>query len=502
MSPILLLAALAFASPGRKVVVCDDVRDPLTLDPQREFSEKNHTILQQIYEPLVRFDSDGRIEPALAVTWERKDPLRMRFHLREGVRFHNGEPFDAEAVRFSLSRYLDPKTGFPGGGFLTSIDKAEVIDAGTVDIVTKFPDGLLLNRLAALVLIFPPGYVKEKGETALASEPVGTGPFRFVRWIKGDRIMLEANPDYWRKGFPRISALEFKFAPLRDQVDLLLSGQVDLVTDVPGTQTLRLSRSGQVQIEKRPTFATVAATVNTSTGPLADVRVRRALNLATDKGELIRYDLLGNGEPLAGVTFPAEFGHNDSLKPYPFDPERARRELEQSGWPHGFHLKTFLKSNAERTGRIIAAQLKRVGVTLDVTMVPDALLVETMRREPWDLAIADVPDPMQHSYFIQAILFYSKSPFSLTRDPEYDSRLERMIGTLDEKRQREACEGLDAYIFDNALGLFTYQKIRTYGMTKGLTFTPYRSGMPYFFDLAFKDSDPHGDTAKEAKAVH
>src|SRR3989344_5745585 len=162
-----------------RLVVCDDVMPPLTLDPHKEFAEKNHILLQQIYEGLVRFDAEGRIEPALAVSWTRIDALRMRFKLREGVRFHNGDPFTANSVRFTVERYLDPKTGFPALGFISSLDRAEVVDELTVDLITHYPDGLLLNRLAGFILIVPEEHVRKAGDTALNDAPVGTGPFVF-----------------------------------------------------------------------------------------------------------------------------------------------------------------------------------------------------------------------------------------------------------------------------------------------------------------------------------
>jgi peptide/nickel transport system substrate-binding protein len=132
LGPIALVLTLASSAlAGGTLVVCAGAQEPATLDPQREFTEKNHTIVQQIYDGLVRFGPEGTIEPALAVAWQRVEPLRMRFQLREGVRFHNGEPFNAEAVKFTIERYLDPETGFPALSFLDSIDRVEIIDFKT-----------------------------------------------------------------------------------------------------------------------------------------------------------------------------------------------------------------------------------------------------------------------------------------------------------------------------------------------------------------------------------
>lgn len=488
-APAFLLALLlapgvsAGESPrGKTLVVCDDVQDPMTLDPQKEFSEKNHTLLQQVYEGLVRLDSEGRVEPALALSWERLDPRRVRFHLRPGVRFHDGEPFDAEAVRFSLARYLDPGTGFPALGFIASLERAEVVDPLTVDIVTKFPDGLLLNRLAGFILIVAPGRAPLEGAESLAQKPAGTGPFMFESWERGRAVSLKANADYWRKGFPKAERLVFRFIPAKKQVAALLSGEVDLLTELPGARTTEALQSGRVDIVKRPTFYTVTASLNASEGPLADLRVRRALNYAIDKEELIRYDLLGNGQILATTTMEQEEGHNPELKPFPYDPKKARALLAAAGYPKGFKLKAAVKMQGERAAGILAHQLKRVGVELETRVFADADLPRALAAERWDMFLAGCPDPMAHSYFIQSIFLFSQSPYRVSLNPEYDRRMTAMAGALDAAERTALARELDAYVRDEALLLFLYQRIKTYGVRKGIVFRPTITGMPYFSD--------------------
>jgi peptide/nickel transport system substrate-binding protein len=502
----LLVAALAagpiFASTpsARGVVVCDDVRDPLTLDPQKEFSEKNHTLVQQIYEGLVRFDADGKIEPALAVSWERVDPLKMRFHLREGVKFHNGEPFNAEAVRFSIARYLDPKTGFPAVGFLSSLDRADAVDDRTVDIVTKFPDGLLLNRLAGFVLIVPPAYLKEKGDDTLRENPVGTGPFVFDSWEKGKRIILRANAEYWLKGYPRVRSLEFAFVPWDLQVKELLSGQLDIVTELPGTQTAAVTESRMAKVIKRETFYTMTAPLNVSRGPLSDLRVRQALNYAVNKDDLIRFDLLGNGRELATLTMSGEEGHDESLLPYPYDPNRARSLLAEAGYKGGLTLSALVKEQGLRTAKIIRTQLGLVGVRLKIKTTTDSEIVHDIASRSWDLVFGGCPDPMVHTYFIPTIILYSKSPYSVGHDAELDRMLEDMSTTLDQAEREKKAKAIDRRIHDEALSIFTYQRIKTYGVSNRVKFTPWVTGMPYFYGLEEDGENKKAETVMGADA--
>jgi peptide/nickel transport system substrate-binding protein len=483
--PLLLSAparAAAPVPPASVLTVCDDVQDPMTLDPQKEFSEKNHTIVQQLFEGLVRFTPKGEIEPALATEWRRLDANTMQFKLREGVSFHNGEPFDAKSVKFSVERYLDPATGFPALGFIDSIGRVEIVSDMVVNVVTKYPDGLLLNRLAGFIVMVPPKYYGDHGEETLREKPVGSGAFIFDRWVKDGQIGLKAYRNYWNREFPKVDELIFKFLPLDKQVEALLSGELDILTNLPGTRTLDVQASSRTIVLKMPTFYTVAGNFNVARKPLSNRRVREALNLSIDRKTLVRYDILGNGVPIGTLSLPGEFGHNANLEPYPYDPVKALRILREEGYPGGFRLKVLMKVNAARTGQILAKQLERVGIMIDPTLVTDAQLYERLKnRDQWDIAIYDCPDPMHHAFFIRSIFLAGSSPFSLAPIVGVDERLKKLVRTLDADEQRRVSEEMDAYIHSEYLAMPTYQRIRTYGLRRGVSFTPYVSGMPYFF---------------------
>lgn len=486
--PLLLAAAPAAPVFPRVLNVCDDVSDPITLDPLKQFSDKNYTLCRQIFEGLVHFDPEGKIEPSLAVSWERTAPDRMRFNLRKGVRFHNGEPFGAEAVQYSIARYVNPETGFPGAYFIDSISHIEIIDGDTVELVTKYPDALLLNRLAGLVLMLPPKYIKEKGLEYFGGNPVGTGAFTFKKWEKGSRIEFAPNKDYWLKGFPKLDGLVFKFIPYEKQLKALLSGDVDLLTDLPGTRTLMVKGNPKFAVLKKPSFYTMPVALNVSSGPLSDLNVRKALNHAVNKENLIRYDLLGNGTPIATLSMPGETGHNFSLAPYEYDLKKARRLLARAGWTNGLTLRAVIKKNAERAAKIIVSDLKKIGVTVRTTVVPDADLIREVKSGRYDMIMGSSPDPMCHAYFIQAIVLASRSPFALGGDLKLDEMLARMVSAPGPGESGRMAEQIDKYIYDNAMSIFTYQKQTVYGFARELSFSPYISGMPYFFSAEFSGS--------------
>jgi peptide/nickel transport system substrate-binding protein len=473
---------------AKVLTVCDDVQDPATLDPQKEFSEKNHTIVQQIFEGLVRFAPDGAIEPALATEWRQLDPNTLQFKLREGVLFHNGEPFDARSVKFSIERYLDPATGFPALGFIGSIDRVEIVTDSVINVITKYPDGLLLNRLAGFILMVPPKYYREQDGKTLSEKPVGSGAFQFAKWEKGKSIELTANKDYWKRGFPKVGGLSFRFIPAGEQFAALKAGEIDLLTELPGTRTTEAMVTGSLKVLKTPTFYTVTGALDSSRPPLSDKKVRQALNYAINKEDLIRYDLMGNGHAIATVTMPGEEGHNAGLKPYAYDLPIARRLLKEAGYPAGFSLRVLVKAQSERTAKIIRGQLAKIGVKLDLHLIADAEMIKALTGGAWDVFISNCPDPMAHSYFIQSIFLYGNSPYSLGKNPAYNGLLERMVGTLDVAKRRELAQELDAYMHEEALLLFTYQRIKTCGVRAGVDFTPSITGMPYFYGVSKADS--------------
>lgn len=464
---------------AQEVVVCDDIHEPETLDPQKSFSEKSLTIVRQIYEGLVSLDPDGKVQPALAVSWKWVDDKTLEFNLRKDVVFHNGEPFDSKAVRFSIERYLNPATHFPALPFISTIASVEPMGPWKVRIKTARPDGLLMNRLAGFIVMIPPRYVQEKGEEALATNPVGTGPFMFQGWSRQQEIVLAANPKYWRRGVPKISRLRFRFLPTEEQIPALFKGDVHIVTEIPGTATLKITENSRTKIQKRETLYTVIGHFNTSRAPLSDIRVRKAINLAVDRAELIRYDLLGNGSIVAGASVSGEIGHDPALKAYEYKPEEAKKLLREAGVTMPLHLKTLVV-HSERTARIIAKQLESVGIILDLHVVPDSQAVSTVGNEEWDFGIAGFPDPLAHVDFPLSLLFFSASPYSLHHDPEFDRLLAQAESTLDSKESERRFQALDRRVYDQVLGLFLYQRIKTYGLQKSVIFSPSVTGMPIF----------------------
>ena len=475
--------ATGHGAEPKRVVVCDYDRDPGGLDPFFELSEKKHTLIQQIFEGLVRYDADGEVVPALATSWEQTDPLHLRFHLREGVEFQNGEPFDAASVKYTLDRFIDPSVGSPTGGLLSSIEKVVIVSSSVVDVVTRFPDAVLLRRLAGLVTFVPPAYYQQAGSEAFGKKPVGTGAFELESWEPGRRMVLRANKRYWARGLPRIDQLVFRFITSpEEQVSELLKGKVDIVTELPGTATLKVKGNPSTTVIKKESLYTVGGHFNTQKPPFSDLRVRQAVNYAINKPELIRYDLLGNGEPAATMSAPGEVGYNTELQPYPYDPAKARALLKAAGVKLPLTVKTFIVPFVERAAKIVKKQLAEVGIVLDLHVRPEAEAVQALKNEEWGLSFTTLPCPLVHVAFAQALLFYSRSPYSLNKDPLFDKQFEEASGATDPADSVKKFQALDKFVHDEALGLFLYRRTKTYGVSRKVKFTPYITGMAYFMD--------------------
>lgn len=471
------------------LVVCDSSGKIITLDPHKQFAEKNITVCQQIFEGLLRFTPDGKIEPALAVSWERIDDFRVRFYLRKGVKFHNGEPFNAESVRFSIERYLDPKTNFPGIGFIDSIVRAEIVDGYTIDVVTKYPDGLLLNRMATFVFIVPSEYIRQKGDKYFAEHPIGTGPFRFAKWIKNEKIVLPANENYWRKGYPKLKGLTFVFLPPEQRLKPLLKADIHLVTAFPDTQAHLAIKNNKTDLIKKLSLRGLRIYLNPHSQFFKDLKVRKALNYAINKRDLIRYDLMGNGRILSTLSIPGREGYNPVIKPYEYNITKAKKLLNEAGCPQKFTLKTIVKEGSERSAKVFAFQLAKLGIKLDTKIATSTEILPAVESRKYDMFLVDSPNPMCHNYFPQFILFFSKSPYSMWNDPVFDKMLLDMVSTIDDNLRDKKGQEIDKYIYDNALSIFTYQRMSVVAVNKNVQFEPYISTMPHFFNAYFKTKE-------------
>ena len=339
--------------------------DPATLDPHRSFNGFVFTVTNQIYETLVNRAPDGTLTSELAESWRAIDETTWEFTLRDGVRFHDGTAFDAEAVAFSIERLLDPETGAIGSFILTMVREVRVIDERTVHIVTDRPFAPLPAHLSHPVtaIVSPAAAAGDLGV-----DPVGTGPFVFESRSSNTDLRLRGNGEYWG-GAPTIQDITFQVIPeTGTQLAALRAGTIDLMSDVPPERFAAIDDDPELSAERFLGWGSVYLGYNTLRGPLADERVRRAVALAIDRRGIIDNLRAGMALPAIAMVPDTVFGSETEAEAIPFDPARARRLLDDTGveLPLTLTLNTFERAETRQLATAIQAQLAEIGIEVEV----------------------------------------------------------------------------------------------------------------------------------------
>ena len=352
--------------PAGQIIVAQ-AADPAALDPKFMKGREMQNALRLIFDSLYHRDDNMQIVPWLATSYENPDPLTWRFHLREDVKFHNGNDFRANDVKFTIERMLEDDSLWSARNF---IDKVEVVDDYTVDIITQEPYAALMTRVV-LWQMTDEEYFDEVGADGFANQPVGTGPFGFVEWIRDERLVFEANTDYWR-GAPRIETVLFRSIPEpATRIAALEAGDVDIVSAVPPDYVDLAPQS--VEVLTVPGTRAFFIGMNVTMEPFDDVRVRQALNYAVDMDSIIDNLMNGLARKIDNPLLPEAFGYADTPIYY-YDPTRAQALLADAGYPDGFEMQLDTYPDLKELGEALAGQLSEVGVEVDVNVMERAAL--------------------------------------------------------------------------------------------------------------------------------
>jgi peptide/nickel transport system substrate-binding protein len=360
---------------------CQEKRDPETvvmmieshpanLDPRVGTDAQSERIDQLLFDGLLYRNEKFELEPSLAESWDSPDPLTYRFHIRHGVRFHNGHLLTAKDVAFTLSSTRDGKVPTVKASSLRLVNSIETPDDYTVIVRLSQPYASFLWSLAqGAIGIVPQGAGKE-----FARHPVGTGPFQFVRQTQDEEVLVEQNPDYWR-GKPPVPRVRFKVVPDATVRALeLRKGSADVALNALTADMVRaLGGDKRVGVLREPGTIYQYLALNLDDPNLRRREVRQALDCATDREPIIHYLWRDQARPAASVLPPSHWAYDPALKPTPYDPARAIQLLEQAGHqagPDGVRLRLAIKTSTEETSRQLAAvlqqQWRKIGVALDV----------------------------------------------------------------------------------------------------------------------------------------
>ena len=338
---VVLLAALASSAHAQVQITISQPAEATTMDPGRSTQVLTVNYFYNLYDALTRWDATLKLQPGLATSWKNVNETTWEFTLRQGVKFHDGAPLTAEDVKATLERNLQPGKTVVQPGFAT-LEAVQIVNPTTIRIVTKKPDPLLLVRVAQMgAQILPARLTTDEGVKELARKPIGTGAYKFVEWVKDERLVMEANRDWW--GWegrpPAIDRVVWKPVPEDfPRIVALEKGEADIITNVPPDRIKSIADGRATQIVTVPSSRIVTLSINSTQPPLADKRARQALHYALDIGSLIKNLYAGQGKPFSGGVADTDFGYNASLKPYPFDPAKAKQLLAEAGRPNGIDV--------------------------------------------------------------------------------------------------------------------------------------------------------------------
>jgi peptide/nickel transport system substrate-binding protein/oligopeptide transport system substrate-binding protein len=461
-------------------------QDPATLDPARIADIYGRTVAQQVFDGLVQFDQTLTIAPALAQFWKAsRDGLTWTFLLRRGVRFHHGREMTADDVVFSFTRLLDPRiqsgaanlfAGIRGArdfreGRASQVAGLTALDRYTVQVVLE-------ESVAPFVAVTGVGHAKivprdvvEQQGAAFGRHPVGTGPFRFVRWVPGKEIVLAANADY-HEGRAAVPGVVYRIFKGQDGIyDEFKKGHLE-DAHVPTQNYHQVIADPSHRYVKRTMFNVRFYGFNTRVKPLDDVRVRQAVIHAIDREAIVRDIFLGRFVPARGVLPPGSLGFNPGLRSYGFDPDRARALLAQAGYPGGAGLAALPIWSGAREARIlrehdlIKQNLAAIGIRAEFHYLTDWPAFSRMlaERPPAMFAYAwyaDLPDPDNFLY----TLFHSRSArnFFGYRNPAVDEVLARARAEQDLQRRVALYRRAEQLIVDDApvvpVWHYTYERL-------------------------------------------
>lgn len=483
-------AAQSSAKPAQKgslVVALAD--EPKTLDPTNELGNVGVRMHHVLHDTLIRRDFlDGnKLVPSLATSWQRVNDLTLELKLRAGVEFHDGSTMTSEDVKFTFDRVLNPEQGGEARGYFSGIETIETPDPLTVRVTTKVPDPLLEQRLASYgSWIIPKAGFQKLGNEAFIQSPLGAGPFKLADWKHDSQLTVDVHDKYWGAA-PAVRRITFRVIPeTATRVSALLTGEVDIITNLPPDQVDTIDTSGSASVRAVQLANAHVLRYDTSRFPsIADVRIRRAMNLAIDRESLAKNLWRGRATVPKGFQFEGEFAYDPNRKPPEYNAEKAKqllREGSYDGGPLVFRTSPSYYSNGLQAAQAIVEMWKQVGLNAQIEVMEQAAIGQVnnaggQQITNWS-ATSALGDP-------DGYLWRNWGPDNTYQQKGYwkndeFNRLGAEARTILDKDRRIANYHRMLDIFEeDAPGTVLYIPLESYGLKKGIDWTPYPI---YYFD--------------------
>ncbi len=495
-----LALALALAAPAElpaqtrdETLVYALLSDVGTWDPPNSVLREAIILGYHVFDHLgARDPKTGKVGPGLAVSWKALDDTTWEVKLRQGVRFHDGTPFTARDVKASFERVLDAGKKMPARGNHLKIKSVEVVDDLTARFHTDGPYPVFVERLTALVMSSEK-VMREKGHDWMQENPIGTGPYKLVRWDRKREHLLVRNEDYWGPK-PAFKHVRVRIIPdTATQIAEVLSGGVDVIKAVPPDQMDTINKSGAARISTSPILRTALLQVDQAArggpNPFTDRRVRQAANLAADMDAIIKHVLNGLGDRVATVVNPMAFGFDPGLKPYRPDHERAKKLLAEAGYPNGFEVRfqTGLEGTepgALQTNEAIVADLAKVGIRAQQQYIGETVAYSTRVRDGKAGPMFNLNWGYYSVFDADAILFdifKCGEPFSYYCNKELDDVIIAGRSTLDQKKRAEIYAKAQKMLFDDAAAVFKWALRGVWGISNRIEYEAPRDEIDRMF---------------------
>lgn len=482
--------------------------DITSMDPHANVLRDGIKVFYHIFDNLgVRDYTSLRVGPWLATEWKSSSDTTWDMTLRSDVKFHNGDPFTANTVKFNIERVINPATKSPQRGNWEAIDRIEVQDDTHLTWVTKKPYPVFAERLQNLQFLSEK-VVQEKGDAWVADNAIGTGPYKFVSYVRGRQITLVRNDDYWGPK-PAFKNAVFRIIPdIATQIAELLAGRVDIVPAFPMDQIDALEKAGRgtakVQAILRTAFRGLDARGRSGANSLQDKAVRQAINYAANvKG--YTESLQKGGDLTPGNVNPMAFGYDKTVEPYPYDPNKAKQILTDAGYKpdsdgvmakNGQRLEfQFLTGpstvpNTVQLNQAISQDLAAVGIKATIQNIGDSTQFVTQvstgkaRFYQWDWGYYSVFD----ADGILWDMHHSSSPYAYFSTPDLDKLLEDGRGTLDANARLDAYSKAQRLLHDEAAVLFMFGVRSIWGVSSRIDWVPRADEIDRLFEAKPKSA--------------
>ena len=461
----------------KKELVTAQSGDVSKFDPHYSTSSNDVRVSFNLFDNLTSRHPDGKLYPGLATEWKLEGPTTWRFKLRQGEKFHNGDPLTSADVKYSIERTYDPAAKTMVATVFGTIEKVDAPDASTIVITTKKPDPLLAARLAFYGgQVVPKKYLESVGNDAFNAKPIGSGPVRFTSWVKDDRAVLEANPDYWGGKIDMDRWIMRPIPETAPRIAALLKGEVDAITQLPPDQEDRVAANASTRVAGALYAGLYVLAVNSKRPPLDNPLVKQALSLAIDRESIVKELWRGRGIVPSGPIAKGDNHFDTSLPPLAYNPAEAKARLQKAGYKgEEVFIETTVAyvSQDKAMAEAIAAMWKDVGVNVKVEVIEYSVRAQKNREKSfkgvfWSDPTSTLSDPDGMMWR----LLGPGGPQDYWREAKFDELGNAARFSVDEKFRGQAYKDMTKIFLEHLPWLPVIQPYEDYGIQKYIDFTP------------------------------